>query len=99
MIGSVWTFLSPWSPLIHPVTSQAGVAPAAVEQVPGHGPRPTIPESGMLERAAQLAGALFGGAAAAATSLRGGYVIAGASLLIMTVVGRHATAGIIRSCA
>jgi hypothetical protein len=53
----------------------------------------------MLERAAQLAGALFGGAAAAATSLRGGYVIAGASLLIMTVVGRHATAGIIRSCA
>jgi MFS family permease len=42
-------------------------------------------------------GALLGGAVAAVTSLRGTYVIAGALLLIMTVVGRRATAGVSRS--
>jgi hypothetical protein len=42
-------------------------------------------------------GALLGGAAAAATSLRGTYVIASALLIIMTAVGRHATAGTDRS--
>jgi hypothetical protein len=42
-------------------------------------------------------GALLGGAAAAATSLRGTYVIASALLIIMTAVGRHATVGTDRS--
>jgi predicted MFS family arabinose efflux permease len=42
-------------------------------------------------------GALLGGAAAAATSLRGTYVIAGALLFVMAAVGRCRTAGTDRS--